>query len=231
MPTDLRPARATGQPGGLQPQFATAQDAVISSVDWLVEPCWTGTRLLARFADGGVTFTDRSGAPCGQDLVEAERLLAAAMDARTALIDGIWTPMPFLGSSRSVPGRDVDLPDRDGDADPERRTFVAWDLVELDGAALHDVPLQERRRLLESVIAETARVRISPAVRVPLDRWLVAWQRDGFTHVIAKHMNSRYRHGATAEDWLQVPIHGERQPGILARLFGQRPRRVRRIDD
>ena len=46
----------------------------------------------------------------------------------------------------------------------ERHAFVATDLLWLDGSSLDDVPLLERRRILEGVLAESYLVRIS-AVR------------------------------------------------------------------
>src|SRR5437762_9385953 len=91
------PAEAT-----LQPQFASVQDAVITSVDWLVEPCWKGERLLVRFDAGGVQLTDQHGVNRGRDLHEAAEVLAKAIDADQALIDGTWTAMPFIGEGSSA---------------------------------------------------------------------------------------------------------------------------------
>lgn len=221
-----------------QPQFATVQDAVITSVDWMAEPCWKGDRVLARYAGGRVTLTDQHGAPPGPELDECAEVLAEAIDADSALIDGIWTAMPFVGEGSPARAWSATIAAESGSEvgpDPvsleRRRAFVAWDLIELDGQPLHDIPLQERRRLLESVIVENVRVRISPAVRLPIQSWLRAWRTSGFTHFVAKQVNSRYRHGATTDDWLQIGIDPEKQPSMIGRLFGQRPRKVRRIDD
>lgn len=218
------------------PQRATVEDAVISSVDWLVEPCWKGTRVLASFRDGRVTLTDGDGAPPGPELDEAATVIAAAIDADQALLDGAWTGMPFSSARRRqqrraravvVPsdGPGSDLAERDS-----RRAFVAWDLLELDGASLRDVPLQERRRLLESVLVDSVRARVTPAVRVPIEPWLAAWRADGFTRIVAKHVNSRYRNGETAEDWLEIGIDANAGSVGLRGLFGRR-RPIRRIGD
>ena len=219
-----------------QPQFATLQNAVIGSVDWIVEPCWKGTRLLARFDGKAVTLTDQHGAPASPEIAEAAEVIREAIDAEQALIDGVWTAMPFVGEGSGARAWSATLAEEAGTEegpDPasleRRRAFVAWDLVELDGQSLRDIPLQERRRLLESVVVESVRVRVSPAVRVPIHSWLGAWRSAGFTHFVAKHVNSRYRHGATTEDWLQVDIEPEKQPSIVGRLFGQRPPKVRRV--
>ena len=220
----------------LLPQFAKRQDAVISSVDWLIEPCWKGQRLLARLRDGDVQLTDERGDPAGQELAEAGRALAASIDADQALIDGSWTAMPFVGEgSRAREWAKMLAREQGGGerADPatleRRRAFVAWDLVELDGQLLHDVPYQERRRLLESVIVEGPQVRVTSAVRHPFEGWVAAWRANGFTHFVAKHINSRYLHGETNEDWLQVPTSSEGKPSMWTVLFGRRERKVRRV--
>src|SRR4029079_15680312 len=76
-----------------------------------------------------------------------------------------------------------------------RRAFVALDLVELDGESLGDVPNSERSRVLSSVVEENVRVRVSPAVKLPVRPWLHAWRGNGFTHYVAKQLNSRHQTG------------------------------------
>ena len=221
------------------PQVATRQNAVVTSVEWLVEPRWKGDRLLARFADGRVELVNENGTPVGAWFAEAASELAAAIDAEQALIDGIWTTTPFLdqgslarpGVGAAGSGPSPAMPPPEAEAPEPRGTFVAWDLVELDGQALHDVPLLERRRLLASVLVETPRVRISPAVRLPGEGWSGAWRAHGFTHYVAKHVNSRYLPGTTAADWLQIPIEPTNQPSFITLLLGRRPRKVPHIDD
>jgi bifunctional non-homologous end joining protein LigD len=197
----------------LLPQRATCANADVQSVDWLFEPCWPGQRLIARIDGEEIRLTDAHGEPSGDELLDAAGLLRAAVTARQAIIDGVWTAQPFLA-----------------DDDPARRAFVAVDLVELDGASLIDVPFQERRRLLESVIDEGVEVRVSPAVRQPIGGWVVGWRANGFTHYVAKHMNSRYEPGTRSDEWLKIPTRDAPQHGFVARLLGSREK-VRRISD
>src|SRR5436190_9716830 len=214
------------------PQCATQGDSTITELDWFFEPCWKGVRLLARLEDGRVRLTDEHGIPAGPEMDEAARVLQDAIDANQALIDGSWTAMPFTGVGSQARERAKAMAGEVGKTPPHaasfetRRAFVAWDLVELDGQLLHDIPYQERRRLLESVILEGTRVRISLSVRQPIRGWLEAWRSDGFTHYVAKHANSRYRPGETAPDWLQMSVLTDGQPSILERIFGSPRRRV-----
>lgn len=220
------------------PQLPTPSDAVISSVEWLFEPAWRGDRLMAQVRDGEVTLTDAGGDEVDEEFAEAAEVLAQSIDADQALIDGIWTSMPFLGEGSAArhladaiaeEGLEEDLPDPL--ENEKRRAFVALDLVELDGQVLHHVPYLERRRLLASVVLEGVQVRVSPAVRNPLHNWLNAWRANGFSHYVAKHANSRYQPGEIAEDWLEIPTAERRVPGAMGRLIGARPKKVARIHD
>ena len=219
------------------PQRATAANAEVLSVDWLFEPLWPGERLMARVHGGRVTLTDEMGNPCRDELAEAAEILLESVLADEALVDGVWTAQPFVGDGSlartwadtiAEEGLDKELPDPL--ASERRRAFVAVDLVELDGEPLHDVPFQERRRLLESVIDEGVQVRLSPVVKHPLGGWLIGWRTNGFTHYIAKHMNSRYLPGERNDDWLKLSLRAEAPRGLIGRLVGSRDR-IRRIRD
>lgn len=207
------------EPEPILPQRATHAEASITSVQWLFEPCWSGDRLMARLHDGRVTLSDAAGEPAGPEYAPAAEALQASIDAEGAVIDGIWTSQPFRldrAATRTW--------------DDQRRAFVAFDLVELDGQSLAGVPCQERRRLLASVLTEGPRVRISPFVRQPVGEWLHVWRANGFTHYVAKHMNSRYHPGERTDDWLIVSAEPEKI-SLIPILLGRRPKKLRRIED
>ncbi|MGH2446257.1 MAG: hypothetical protein ACRDGD_09500 [Candidatus Limnocylindria bacterium] len=220
------------------PQLPTATNAEVLSVEWLFEPLWPGERILARVADGRITMTGEAGEPPSAELVDAEEVLRASILADEAIVDGVWTAQPFVGDGSPARAWADTIADEglaDELPDPleseRRRAFVAVDLVELDGQELGDIPFQERRRLLESVIDEGIRVRLSPIVKQPLAGWLVGWRANGFTHYLAKHQNSRYRPGERTEDWLKLSLRAEAPRGVTGRLFGGRGEKVRRVRD
>lgn len=199
----------------LLPQQPTPARVEVASVEWLFEPFWPGDRLIVRIAGGAAVVTDAHGQPAPAELRDVGELVRAAVRAERAVIDGVWTAQPFVAET----------------TDEDRRAFVAVDLLELEEEPLLDVPLQERRRLLESVIDERAQVRVTPAVKQPIGGWLLGWRDSGFTHYLAKHQNSRYAPGERTEDWLKIDLHvTSSSGGFVARLVGSR-RRVRHIRD
>ncbi len=211
---------------------------MVTSVEWLFEPAWRGDRLMARYDSGRVRLTDEAGELVDERFPEAVEILGGAILANQALIDGVWTAQPFIGDGSAArqwadtlasEGLASEIPDPiDGE---RRRAFVAIDLVELDGEILHEVPYQERRRVLESVLDEGVQVRVSPCVKQPISAWLVGWRANGFSHYLAKHQNSRYHPGEVSDDWLQISVAAEPVRGMVSRMFGMRDEKPRRISE
>jgi ATP-dependent DNA ligase len=100
------------------------------------------------------------------------------------------------------------------DAAEQARTFEADDVVHLivtdllwlDDQWLLDVPLLERRRVLESVIPASELVRCGPYVRPPYQTWIGSWRAQGFRGLTFKEANSRYRPGETSNAWTTADL-------------------------
>lgn len=83
----------------------------------------------------------------------------------------------------------------------ERHAFVATDLLWVDGTSLADVPLLERRRILEGVLDESFLVRRSAYVRPSAQLTLITWGSLGFRDLSYRAANSRYLAGREQPDW------------------------------
>jgi bifunctional non-homologous end joining protein LigD len=197
--------------------------------DPLIEPLWTGIRALASIDPDGAALADDRGGPV-VDLPEVLAALAESAMADRLVLDGfltklaardgsgVYVGMDSLPSASQMVARPLlgIRPSRPEDAvkamedDREARTFgpddtvrfVAIDLLWLDGESLLDVPLLERRRLLESVVAEFDLVRRGVFIRPPVDAWLGSWRALGFNGLSYKAANSRYRPGEPNPDWV-----------------------------
>jgi ATP-dependent DNA ligase len=196
----------------------------------LIEPLWEGLRVLVHWdrrtgprivEAGGVVVTDR--------FPEVAEALAVAFAADTTVVDGylsaqatrsgvgtavatVEPPTPGEMMGQMVLGKSGERA-LAGLADPpvahERPdvvAFVAVDLLELDSTVLFDVPLLERRRLLDSIVTESDLVRRGIYVRAPVEPWLISWRSLGFRKIALKAQNGRYRPGADADDWAVADI-------------------------
>lgn len=192
-------------------------------LDPLIEPLWVGIRALAAVDHEGAVVVDDVGAPVAgiETIVES---LVAGVRASGLVVDGFLTKqaiqggiavyqwsdeMPTMGSfiglrrNRAVDTlalREEALEAKTFKAEDEI-SFVATDLLWLDDTSLLDVPLLERRRLLESVLEESDIVRIGAFIRPPIASWVGSWRAQGFTGLTWKAANSRYLPGEANPDW------------------------------
>ena len=228
--TDPQGARAAL--AGLRPQpFGSGNPRRI--LDPLIEPLWTGVRALAAIDAGRATLAGEAGEPIeGQpdvaaalgEAAAAEGLIVDGFLTKLAARDGsgVYVAMDSLPSASQMVGRPLlgIRPNRAEevtkalDAARAARTFapddtvrfVAIDLLWLDGESLLDVPLLERRRLLDSVLTESDLVRRGIFVRPPIEAWVGSWRSLGFAGLAYKAANSRYQPGRASDEWVTAPM-------------------------
>lgn len=210
-PTDLLDWRPMGP-------AITRKPPVIA--DPLVEPLWSGARVLAHLGGGPerLRLIDTFGVDLTGNVADLAPLIVEAVDAEDAIIDAVLTteatrggvgaaaitePKTNLSSLvwKQDPG--VAVVRRDAHQDPVEG-FVALDLLRLDGQSLLDLPLLERKRLLESVIRQSGRIRVSIHARPPVDGWVATWQGAGLRGAMLKGANSRYEPGGRTVEWRTV---------------------------
>jgi hypothetical protein len=202
--------------------------------DPIIEPLWTGPRVLALVDGDRVRMTDVDGLDIdGHDEIRDD--LAEAVAGSTILVEAYLTPEPIQAIA-DVARRDrPKVPDsgqvltgmvfgqrgerRERHAnrteEAKRRSlegstsdvaFVAVDLLWLDSEALLDVPLLERKRILESIVPESHLIRVGIHVRPPIDSWLGSWRSFGFNRLAYKAANSRYVPGTKNPQWALAEI-------------------------
>ena len=201
--------------------------------DPVIEPMWSGLRLIGAVDRGGAVLLDDGAPLSGRDEVTAALAEAVAGRADTVIVDGFLTrqivsdvattaelvELPTarefltqgLVGARTNPTKDAtkriasDIEARTF-APGELLNFVVIDVLHLDGEWLYDVPLLERKRLLEAVVAAGELVRPSPYVRPPVDTWLGSWRAQGFTGITYKAANSHYLPGEQNPEWTTTPM-------------------------
>jgi hypothetical protein len=214
--------------GDVRPQaFGSGHHSRI--VDPLVEPLWSGIRVLVAVDGDRAVAHDEGGEQVDERPEILDALVGAVRDARV-ILDGLLTREAVKDGTGLLPEA-ADVPsagqfithamvgrrrNRAQELAEESRhllesmtfdpdepvAFVALDLLWLDGEWLTDVPLLERKRLLESVLDETDIVRRGIYVRLPIDTWVGSWRTIGFRGIAFKAPNSRYRPGERNDDWI-----------------------------
>ncbi|HVA84828.1 MAG TPA: hypothetical protein VNF73_00775 [Candidatus Saccharimonadales bacterium] len=190
--------------------------------DPLIEPLWRGERIMVRLVGDRAELFDADGDAVEDPPAEIVEALVAAAQADELVVDGYLTrqaipdnpgmllvgsELPTVGqmASQIFVGRGLrarPMVPIEKTPEPEGTlAFMAIDLLSLEGEILLDIPLLERKRLLESVLAEGELVRRTAYVRAPIDAWLASWRSIGFRELAYKGANGRYRPGGVGEDW------------------------------
>jgi ATP-dependent DNA ligase len=169
---------------------------------WQFEPKWDGFRCLARRNGDEVTLTSKSGKPLARYFPEVVDMLRA-LECRQFLLDGeLIIP---VGDALSFDALQLRLHPAESRvrklAKETPAELMAFDLLELDGRSLAQMPLSERREHLDKFFRknEAPGLHLSPMTceRATAVEWL---HRSGgaLDGVIAKRANLEYRSGERA---------------------------------
>lgn len=164
----------------------------------ILEPEWQGKRAIARVGHSGPHFVGYAGEVDGpRELFDA---IVAEARCTTAIIDGV-----LVSDWRDESELELDP---EGNAfmrnASARQIFAAFDLLEVDGESLLEIPLLERKRHLEGLLVPSLNVRLTPFVTRGLRSWRETLVAQGFRRVVLKNWNSAYAPGRTTDDWLVV---------------------------
>jgi bifunctional non-homologous end joining protein LigD len=83
-------------------------------------------------------------------------------------------------------------------------TFLAFDVLHLDGQSLLDTPYVERRRILESLQLSGPSWQTPPHFEGGGDAVLAASKQQGLEGIIAKRLDSTYYAGKRSDCWLKL---------------------------
>lgn len=222
-----RPAEASADPLDWRPMRPYRGRQSHDIRDPVVEPFWSGARVLCHVLPGsgesqgaGLRLIEDLGADVAPELPVLSAAILSSIVAIDAVIDGVISRQVGLtgvGASPIAEMRhrpalitrsrtELDVLPRGADAEPADAPdgFIAFDLLRVDGTSLLDVPLLERKRLLESVVVPGPLVRTSLHVRPPIESWVATWKSVGLRGGILKAANSRYAPGGDSIEWRVV---------------------------
>lgn len=203
--------RRDGDPGSsaaareYAPMLATSVRELPRGPGWLFEVKFDGYRALAYVHAGECRLVSRNGNELTARFPSMAKDVAKAVKSPDAVVDGEVCRLDERGRSSFS-----ELQQGQGPL-----VYYAFDLIELDGEQLCELPLEERKARLERLLDGRVRsVRLSesfddgPAL-------LQAIKEQELEGVMAKRADSRYVPGRRTKDWLKIKAHG-RQEFVVA---------------
>jgi len=206
---DLAGAVAKPMPDRIEPMLATLASTPFSHPDWLYEVKWDGYRVEAVVRESKVKLWTRN-----------------MKDAET-YFRNLLTPPTWIDAREAIVDGEVVAIDEDGRPDfgllqeriSESRAgrpasglvYQVFDLLYLDGKSLLRVPLEDRKRLLRSILRETSRVRFASHVVGEGEAFMEAAREKGLEGIVAKLRRSPYEPRRRTPAWLKLKIRPEQE--------------------
>ena len=163
--------------------------------EWQYEPKWDGFRGVLENLGGGLRLWSRNGRPLLRYFPELEEI-GAQLPAESALDGEI-----IISRDGRLEFDQLQLRLHPAESRIRRLAaeipadYVAFDLLLWNGAPVHELPLEKRRRELERKVK---RFRLSPVSRevAQAERWLDRLEQAGLDGVVAKRLGMPYLPGS-----------------------------------
>lgn len=167
-----------------------------------------GWRAVLKLSDGQVTLQSRHGKIATKNFPEIVTAAKQAINAKEVILDGEVVcsgenGIPdfekvmyryMLSNKREIQKQSLVSP----------ATFFAFDILYKDGKRLTDLPLTDRKKILESAVSNTANLR-KHDFYVGQGETLLSFSKDyGFEGVIEKEPNSPYIMGSRVNFWRKL---------------------------
>ena len=205
---DPPPEGFTPMPSLVRPMLAVLRETVPRDDDnFGYEFKWDGVRAIV-YVDGGrprvLSRNDRDVTASYPEL----RAMAESLGSRQVILDGEIVAMDESGrpSFEALQARMhvTNTAQVRRLAAQVPATFLAFDVLHLDGRSLLDEPYTERRRVLESLELSGPSWQTPPHFEGSGDAILAASKEQGLEGVLAKRLDSRYYAGKRSDCWLKV---------------------------
>jgi bifunctional non-homologous end joining protein LigD len=196
-----------------KPMLATLAKDVPKGKEWLFEAKWDGYRAIVDVFGGNATLTSRNGNDLTKRFDSVRREVERSLKTPDCVLDGEVCALDergratFSAMQQGKPGTQY--------------VFVAFDLLEVEGEPLVDLPLTERRARLEQLIDRRKKGVLFSESFDDGDALYRAAQQQGLEGIVAKRRDSRYQPGRRSPEWLKIKTHGRQEFVIAGYTSGQ----------
>ena len=204
---------ASGPRAEYQPMLATLAQEIPPGEGWLFEVKWDGYRALAYLERGEARLVSRNANDLTGRFPQVAKELAKAVKTPDCVLDGEICALDengrpsFSAMQQGKPGTPI--------------VYEVFDVLEVEGEPLVDLPLTERRARLEALLdRRNTTVRLSDAFEDGKALYEAA-KEQRLEGVIAKRADSPYRQGKRTRDWLKIKTHGRQEFVIAGYTKGQ----------
>ena len=199
-------------PLSVKPMLAGHTDTPFDNKDWVFEVKWDGVRaiLLRNKAKGITEIQSRNGKNITHRYPEITKAIDSVVENNESIVldgeivvlnkEGIPDFQMHQKRMNVESQRDIEFLSNDIPA-----TYFVFDILYIDGRNVEDLQLSDRRKILNSIIAEgSKRMRISEYIEQEgkaLFKSVIERRLEG---IVAKHKHSKYHEGIRSSAWLKI---------------------------
>ena len=185
------------------PMLATLASADAARGDDVLEVKYDGFRALAGLSGGSVSLQSRNGLDLAGRFPSVAAALARLVVGEAVLDGEIVAAGDGASRVQALQGA------------PARVGYAVFDLLWLEGEDLRERPLEERRELLDSLLAVAPEgIDVAEEVPGPIATAMALARRRGWEGIVAKRRGSAYRGGRT-RDWLKVKVAAGQELAVV----------------
>jgi bifunctional non-homologous end joining protein LigD len=196
-----------------KPMLAMLAESLPPGDDWVYEVKWDGYRALGYVRSGEAKLFSRRGNDLNGRFPAIAKALEKAVRSPECVVDGEVCALDENGrpSFSAMQQGKADTP----------LVYEVFDLLEVDGVPIVDLPYLERRERLDQLLDKRVRnVQISGYFDDG-ESLLEAAKQQRLEGVMAKRPGSRYSEGGRTRDWLKIKTHGEQEFVIVGYTKGE----------
>jgi bifunctional non-homologous end joining protein LigD len=187
------------------PMLATLEDEknLPRAGGWEFEIKWDGYRIIGYLTGGDAALRTRKDQDYSERFANVAKELAKAMKTPECVVDGEVCALDeegrpsFSAMQQAKPGTPI--------------VYYVFDLLEVDGEPIIDLPLSERRARLERLLDKRNRTVQFSASFADGPALIRAAREQRLEGIMAKRLESRYLPGKRSRDWLKFKAHAEQE--------------------
>jgi bifunctional non-homologous end joining protein LigD len=220
---DLPGAKKAAVPTEMEAMAATAVTKPPTGPQWLYEIKWDGIRALCLVRNGKLQIQSRRGNRCEDQYPELAGL-PSEVNAKTVWLDGEICVLDENGRARfeliqpRIAANSSAVP-RLAESTPV--VLFLFDVLYADGYDLRGVALENRKKLLTTLVTPDQHIRISETYDTGGEQMFEAAQQMNLEGILAKDRRSSYEPGRSTR-WLKVKVQNEQEFIIAGFTKGER---------
>jgi DNA ligase D-like protein (predicted ligase)/DNA ligase D-like protein (predicted 3'-phosphoesterase) len=187
-----------------KPMLAQTADAPFNSEDWIFEIKWDGIRAIS-YVDNEVSIRSRNDKELKQnfpEIVDELKTLAKniVLDGEIVVIkEGKADFQSVIQRAKATRIHEIEI-----EAQSSPATYVVFDMIEKQSQPLLELPLIQRKKLLEQSLRESSHVSLSLFVEKEGKAYYEAALKKGVEGIMAKKKDSKYTPGVRSYNWLKI---------------------------